>query len=331
MTPAAAPLRADPRRPVRRQPRPRAGSGRGCPPPAPRRTRSPGIHGCVGGTRWWRTAKAVMKAASDGPTRLRSVNSKSLAVSLEREHADAGTGRCLAAARAPHHSGAAHSRSGCRNRCAPGRGRMAAVTALAVPHLERCAALAADHRPVVLVTFRLSGAYRHIPLLRAACRACDRSGLAVLVRVVMPMAGAATAPVEVPDAGPKGPSDDGGRDELVESRASFSACSIASACRRHSNSTRASGLSASKKRRSMPERSTGPLRVMPPINQNRPDNATLISPGQFLGLHRQGRGGERVRRDFLRGVLLGWAGFLLLAKSMVIPAGRRSGRDGSSS
>ena len=77
--------------------------------------------------------------------------------------------------------------------------------------------------------------------------------------------GGGTVPVEVPDAGPKGPSDEGGRDELVESRASFSACSIASACRRHSNSTRASGLSASKKRRSMPERSTGPLRVMPPI------------------------------------------------------------------
>jgi hypothetical protein len=35
---------------------------------------------------------------------------------------------------------------------------------------------------------------------------------------------------------PKGPSEDGGRDELVESRASFPACSIASACRRHSSS-----------------------------------------------------------------------------------------------
>src|SRR3954467_9090149 len=75
----------------------------------------------------------------------------------------------------------------------------------------------------------------------------------------------ATAPVGLPDAGPKGPSEEGGRDELVESRASFSACSTASACRRHSNSTRASGLSASKKRRSMPERSMGPLLVMPPI------------------------------------------------------------------
>src|SRR4051812_13370026 len=74
-----------------------------------------------------------------------------------------------------------------------------------------------------------------------------------------------SAPAEVPDAGAKGPSDDGGRDELVESRASFSACSIASACSRHSSSTRASGLSASKKRRSMPERSTGPVRVIPPI------------------------------------------------------------------
>jgi hypothetical protein len=74
--------------------------------------------------------------------------------------------------------------------------------------------------------------------------------------------GGGTAPIEVPDAGPKGPSDDGGRDELVESRTSFSACSIASACRRHSSSTRASRLNASKKLRSMLERSTGPLRVI---------------------------------------------------------------------
>src|SRR3712207_7435750 len=53
----------------------------------------------------------------------------------------------------------------------------------------------------------------------------------------------------------KGPSDEGGHDELVEFRASFSACSTASACSRHSSSTRSSGLSASKKPRSIPERS----------------------------------------------------------------------------
>jgi len=49
------------------------------------------------------------------------------------------------------------------------------------------------------------------------------------VRAVRPMARDGSAPAEVPDAGPKGLSEDGGRDELVESRASFSAYSIASA------------------------------------------------------------------------------------------------------
>src|SRR5918993_3980584 len=71
-----------------------------------------------------------------------------------------------------------------------------------------------------------------------------------------------------PPGGPKGPSDDGGREELVEFCARRSACSIASACSRQVSSTSAAGSSVSKKARSMPARLTGGfLLIASTVNQ----------------------------------------------------------------
>src|SRR3954469_2436072 len=114
----------------------------------------------------WRTARAVMKAASDGPIRLRSLTSKCRLRSPWNEStAGAGTGRGLVAARAAHHLVAVlHAAD-----------PDAAVGALQlqdrerlgraddrVPHLERRAATGADRRPVALGAF---GLQRRVPPL----------------------------------------------------------------------------------------------------------------------------------------------------------------------
>ena len=158
-----------------------------------------------------------------------------LAVSLEREHADAGTGRGLPAARAPHHLvavlhaadpdaavGALQLQDRERLRRADDR----------VPHLERQAAMGADHRPVALGTFRLQRRVRHVPLAPGCLPGLRPDGGGSFA----PGGGAPSLgppslrPTSLPVASPpppKGGSDEGGRELLVEFNAKRSLNSIA--------------------------------------------------------------------------------------------------------
>jgi hypothetical protein len=99
---------------------------------------------------------------------------------------------------------------------------------------------------------------------RAACRACDRTGAAVqvLLRAVMPAAGGMAGPCR------SGSPMTGQRDYRRRAAATRNPGPASRPARSpaHAGGTAARpGLSASKKRRSMPDRSTGPLLVMPPI------------------------------------------------------------------
>ena len=91
-----------------------------------------------------------------------------------------------------HDSGAARRRSGCRRPCAPGRARSGRCDRSGGP----------TSRTAWRTRCRVSGnGSRHARpeeprtarslCCRAACRACDQSGVAVLVRMVMPLVGAA--------------------------------------------------------------------------------------------------------------------------------------------
>src|SRR5688500_552653 len=179
-----------------------------------------------------------MKVAR-APGRLRSAAGRASAPapSTARRHRDRRRYRRRTRA---HDSGAVRRRSGCR--ALQVEHEVGAVTALAIPHLERRGARGAECRVMVLIALGLQRLAPPDPLAAALL-----AGLAPGAGWGAGAGGEAdgaggSAPAEVPDAGAKGPSDDGGRDELVESRASFSACSIASACSRHSSSTRAQRL-----------------------------------------------------------------------------------------
>ena len=146
--------------------------------------------------------------------------------------------------------GDAGRRCGCRRRRAPGRGRSGRCgRGLAIPH-SNGAADRASRGIVVRVTLRLQRrapphplAPRCLPGLRpdGVVGSDDGATCGEPGCVLLPLARPAPPP-----GGPKGPSDDGGREELVEFCARRSACSIASACSRQVSSTSAAGSSALK-------------------------------------------------------------------------------------
>ena len=150
------------------------GSGRGCPPPAPRQTKSRGTHGCVGGIDG---AKAVIKAANDGPTRLRSVNSKCRLRSPWNESTPMpglSPGRTRTAS---PRSGAARSRSGCRCRCAPTPEPRTPPPCGRPRPTSRTLGRNGRRPPASGSRYVPSSAARPAtcPWLRAACRACGQT------------------------------------------------------------------------------------------------------------------------------------------------------------